>query len=300
MNNFEPILAIDLGQSGCRILMPDGTRLELDEFYEPKSEIVSKVEQIFVRLGNVRADTVLLSLTGLNGRVHSTQELTSIANKYTRCSKLACCDDGFAWNLGALAGENGAIIAAGGGAVAVGRNNQKFSHVDGKGYELGDQGSAYWIGIESLRLAIKSKEGRAEETKLVKLAEDFFGDLTSLPHKKLTSIQLHSSCIKFAENIFTLIEKDELATKILIRAADELANSVIAACKKVDLKDAQVCSVGGLFKNDWFSQTFEERVKVKEKSYTVISPKGDALAGLALIPKQLLGINNQLLEWCKI
>jgi glucosamine kinase len=299
VNNFESVLAIDLGQSGSRVLLPNGSRVKLEQFYEPKTDLVFVVEQILEKIEDTKADLVLLSLTGLNGRVHSIEKFGAVAKQYTNCNIVAVCDDGLAWNLGALAGEDGAIIAAGGGAVAVARHGENFAHVDGMGYELGDQGSAYWIGIESLRLAIKAKEGRAEKTQLVDIAEDYFGDILELPHKKLTPIELHSKCIQFAEKTFSLINKDEQLTNILTCAVEELANSATAVAQNVNLTEAKISPVGGLFNNPWFADLFKQKVLEINNRNQIVVPKGDALDGLMLIPQQLMGINNKLIGWCK-
>lgn len=301
MNNLGSALAIDLGQSGSRIQLPSGERVDSRVFYEPKTNLVNAVEEIIKNIGNLKVETVCLSLTGLHGEVLLEKQLGEVCFQLTGSLKVAVCDDGLAWNLGALNGENGAIIAAGGGAVAVSRNDHKFAHVDGKGFELGDQGSAYWIGINSLRLAIKSKEGRAPETDLIKVAEDFFGSLLDLPKRKFTANQIHTLCIQFSEKVFELCERDEQATEILKSAAQELSLSAHAAASRVDLagKDNVIIPVGGLFNNAWLKTQFKNFAISLDPTVKVGEPKGDALDGLMLLPRELDQVNNNLLKWWK-
>jgi glucosamine kinase len=300
VNKFGSILAIDLGQSGSRVLTPAGDKNWLPNFYEPKTDILLKIEELFQKIEKAQVENVYLSLTGLNGKVHSVAQIGELAKKYTNCKTVAVCDDGLAWNLGALNGADGAIIAAGGGAVAVGRNRDEFSHIDGKGFELGDQGSAYWIGLKGLRFAIKSLEGRAENTKIIELAQDHFGNLLELPHRKLTANELHTECIQLAEKIFLLIEHDKVATSILEEAATELALSALAAAEQVELTDKKITAVGGLFKNDWFAQKFREKVLNNDPHAEVVDSLGDAIDGLLLLPQELAGKNNKLLGWWQI
>jgi len=300
VNRFGSILAIDLGQSGSRVLTPAGDKTWLPNFYEPKTDILLKIEELFQNLEITQIENVHLSLTGLNGKVHSVAQIGELARKYTNCKTVAVCDDGLAWNLGALNGADGAIIAAGGGAVAVGRKRDEFSHIDGKGFELGDQGSAYWIGIRSLRFAIKSLEGRAEDTKIIELAQDHFGDLLELPHRKMTANEIHTECIQLAEKIFSLIDLDSVATSILEAAATELALSALAASEKVSLVDKKITAVGGLFKNDWFAKKFKEKILTEDPQAEVIDPLGDAIDGLLLLPQELAGRNNKLLGWWQV
>lgn len=299
MNKIESVLAIDLGQSGSRVKLPSGERLDTEFFYEPKTPLTTSVEKIIKNIGKVPADMVCLSLTGLHGYVELEEELGEVCNQLTGCSQVAVCDDGLAWNLGALQGQDGAIIAAGGGAVAVARSGNKFAHIDGKGYELGDQGSSYWIGIRSLRVAIKSKEGRAPETRLVEIAEEYFGSLIDLPKKKYSSNKLHSKCIQFSERVFALSDQDKEATDILDRAALELATSAVASLKKVGLREqgSLVAPVGGLFRNNWLKARFITHLSNLDSSAVVIDPKGDALDGLLLLHKNLNKVNDSLLKW---
>lgn len=301
MNNFDSVLAIDLGQSGSRIQLPSGERVDSAVFYEPKSNLVNAVEEIIKNIGNLQVETVCLSLTGLHGEVVLEEQLGEACLQLTGSSQVAVCDDGLAWNLGALNGENGAIIAAGGGAVAVSRNGHKFAHIDGKGFELGDQGSSYWIGINSLRLAIKSKEGRAPATKLIEVAEEFFGSLIDLPKRKYTSNQIHTLCIQFSEKVFELCERDEQATEILKNAARELSLTARAAASRVALagKDNVIIPVGGLFNNAWLKTQFKNFAISFDPTVKVSEPKGDAIDGLMLLPRELARVNNNLLKWWK-
>ena len=300
MNKYGSFLAIDLGQSGSKVLTPAGEKKWLQNFYQPKTDILLKIEELFREIKIDKVENVFFSLTGLNGKVHSVAQIGELARKYTSCKTVAVCDDGLAWNLGALNGSDGAIIAAGGGAVAVGRKRDKFSHIDGKGFELGDQGSAYWIGLKSLRFAIKSFEGRAENTKIIDLAQEHFGNLLELPHKHLAANELHTGCIHLAEKIFSLIEHDKIATSILEEAATELALSALAAAEKVGLSDKKITAVGGLFQNKWFAQKFKEKIFSKEPHAEVVDALGDALDGLLLLPQELAGKNNELLGWWQI
>jgi N-acetylglucosamine kinase-like BadF-type ATPase len=299
VNRFESVLALDLGQSGSRILLPTGEKIRLQNYYEPKSDLGIVLAEIFDQLGSVNVDAVILGLTGLHGEVHSVEKLGLVCSQKTNCRQVAICDDGLAWNLGALSGKNGTIIAAGGGTVAVSRNGEKFGHIDGKGYELGDQGSAYWIGLKSVRLAIKSFENRAPKTQLVDLAENFFGSLIDLPKKKLSSNQLHTQCIEFAEKVFQLIEIDDEATKILKSASLELAASAIAASKLVNLSGETnlIVPVGGIFQNQWLLNEFSKNVSKLDVGTQIKNQSGDALDGLIRIPTELLNVNNNLLKW---
>lgn len=299
MNTAGLVVAVDLGQSGSRVLLPSGQKINLQNHYEPKSDLGVVLSEILEGINLIEIDTVILGLTGLHGEVHSVDKLALICHKKTKCKQVAICDDGLAWNLGALSGSNGTVIAAGSGVVSVSRNGEIFGHIDGKGYELGDQGSAYWIGLKSLRLAIKSLENRAPETRLVELAQGFFGSLVDLPKKKLSSSQLHFQCLEFAEKVFSLVEIDSAATKILESAASELATSAISVSKLVGLsgKENVIVPVGGLFQNSWLHKEFSKNVFRLDEEAQIKDQAGDALDGLIRIPTELSKLSNKLLKW---
>ena len=60
---------------------------------------------------------------------------------------------------GAAEGEPGIVVIAGTGAAVYGRNaNGDSARVDGRGYLLGDQGSAFWIGLQGLTSIITATD----------------------------------------------------------------------------------------------------------------------------------------------
>ena len=67
--------------------------------------------------------------------------------------------DGVAACLGAHAGQDGGIVIAGTGSVALLRHDKRVTTIGGRGFILGDDGSGAWIGREVLRRALRVLDG---------------------------------------------------------------------------------------------------------------------------------------------
>ena len=66
--------------------------------------------------------------------------------------------DADAARCGAFLGRPGIVVIAGTGSVALGWDGERFAFAGGHGFLLGDEGSAYWIGREAVRAALRFHE----------------------------------------------------------------------------------------------------------------------------------------------
>jgi glucosamine kinase len=58
----------------------------------------------------------------------------------------------------AFLGAPGVVVIAGTGSAALGWDGERFARAGGHGFLLGDEGSAYWIGREAVRAALRFQE----------------------------------------------------------------------------------------------------------------------------------------------
>lgn len=71
---------------------------------------------------------------------------------------------------------DGVLLAVGTGSIAAYRNKLgEIAFVGGKGYLIGDEGSAYWIGAESIRRSIRFFEEKNQDEMLGSLLKKFYG-----------------------------------------------------------------------------------------------------------------------------
>lgn len=83
--------------------------------------------------------------------------------------------------LGAHAGEDGAIIIVGTGVHGCEVFNKNIFHVGGWGFPHGDEGGGAWLGMEAVRITLKSVDGRSYVTPLCEaVLEKFENDVTAL------------------------------------------------------------------------------------------------------------------------
>ena len=184
---------------------------------------------------------------------------------------------------GALAGETGIIVLAGTGSVAYGemqvnQNSIWQARIGGTGYLFGDEGSGFWIGKESLRLAIHMEErdlpdGEAFRTALLThfkrdhlkaIAEDFYAGLIS-----------RDQLASFTTRVDRLAKQgDEIALSFLQQAAANLAELAEATAIKLGAtrRRIQVSYGGGVFNSKLLLRQFKATVKELLPKAQVVAP----------------------------
>lgn len=151
---------------------------------------------------------------------------------------------------GALAGEEGILLIAGTGSIAISKFKNKYQRCGGWGYLFGDEGSAYWIALELFKHYTYQVDGREPRTQLVTLLKEhckFTDDydliyyVTNILEKDRTKIAAHA--ILLGE----LIEvKDPVGDLILEKLAKQLARLINSLTINFENK-VKVSYVGGVF-----------------------------------------------------
>jgi N-acetylglucosamine kinase-like BadF-type ATPase len=77
-------------------------------------------------------------------------------------------------------GGVGIVVVAGTGSVAYGRDGQREARSGGWGYLLGDEASAYWLGLAAVRQGIRGLDGRGPESTLYERIRQRLGVETPL------------------------------------------------------------------------------------------------------------------------
>jgi glucosamine kinase len=145
-----------------------------------------------------------------------------------------------AWATATGAGPGIAVISGTGSNVfGVGRSGRAW-RAGGWGHLLGDEGSGYWLGIQSIKAALRDREASGPSTALSELVPAFFGApsveaLASLVYSKpLTKGQIAALATETAR----LAEQgDAVARELFSRAAAELADQVAAVINRTGLAE---------------------------------------------------------------
>jgi N-acetylglucosamine kinase-like BadF-type ATPase len=160
----------------------------------------------------------------------------------------------------------GVVLIAGTGSVAYAEHREQRVRMGGDGYILGDEGSAYAIGLAALKLMARTFDGRVREDETTALAarhfdivdrddmlEAFYGAPLDVAHVAA----LAPSIVAFAG------KGNRVSTKIVQAAAQELGDLVRAIVRATDLTDhSPAIALGGglLRENSMLSYLLETRI----------------------------------------
>jgi len=149
--------------------------------------------------------------------------------------------------------RQGIVILAGTGSIAYGADGTRTVRAGGYGFLLADEGSAYWLGHQALRLAVRASDGRGPQTALLPLLfaaleVESVGDL--IPRVYERGLPKHRIAA-LAPNVERAREQgDPLAAELIERGAQELALAVGAVAGQLDFggRPFPVVVAGGAFK----------------------------------------------------
>lgn len=158
--------------------------------------------------------------------------------------------------VGAMGKEFGVVLIGGTGAMAFGIDHEgRTARADGWGYLLGDEGSAYWIGIEILRSALRAHDGRGPATVLLPLLLKQLkigrpDDLVEWAYQGNSSVATVASLSRLA--FVAAMQGDRVAMDVIRRAGTSLGQTAVAVVRRLNLEneDFPIAAVGGLFQGD--------------------------------------------------
>ena len=303
MDTGKSSLYVDVGQTGSRVLSSKTEgKTSINVGFSPDSSIEEVVRGVLERLDNPEAQTVILSLTGLRGKVPELSGLASVCTALTGCSELGVCDDGLAWSMGSLGGGDGVAGAVGGGVVAVSKLGNRFSHVDGNGSDFGDSGGAYWLGNKGIRAAIRGIEGSGEITQLSEMFLARHGDHGDFVRQVVSKSDVHQTSIDFAPAVLEAAQDgDGQALEIIEIGASRLSVVAFAAASGTGFGDDQtrIALGGGLMNNDLYRGVVGQKIKARNSAFLVMQPQGDALDGLQYFDRGSKEDISTLMAWWK-
>jgi glucosamine kinase len=157
-----------------------------------------------------------------------------------------------AWATATGAGPGvGVIAGTGSNVLGVGPDGRAW-RAGGWGHLLGDEGSGYWLGIESIKAALRDREASGPETALSQAAPAFFGapSVEALASRVYSKPLTKGEIAAFAIETAKLAERgDAVARELYERGARELGAQVAAVIRQTGLRGAfPVGLIGGAFK----------------------------------------------------
>jgi glucosamine kinase len=152
----------------------------------------------------------------------------------------------------------GAISGTGSNVFGVGRPHNPEDWVGrpwragGWGHLLGDEGSGYWLGIQSIKAALRDREASGPETALTQAAVEFFAapSVEALASHVYAKPLTKSEIAAFATETSKVAERgDGVARELYERGARELGEQIAAVIRQTGLAgDFPVGLIGSAFK----------------------------------------------------
>jgi len=195
--------------------------------------------------------------------------------------------------VGGAGRRYGVVLVAGTGAIAYGVNAQgETRRADGWGYLLGDEGSAYWIGRQGLRAALRAYDGRGPDTALSRLLVSALGITQASDWVErayaggfgATQVAALAPLVRDAAR-----DGDAVASDIVQVAGERLSRTLGAVIRGLGMNDEHfpVVLAGGLFQVKGLVREAVvaslERLAPRARA---IAPQHDAAYGAALLAMQ--------------
>ena len=205
--------------------------------------------------------------------------------------------EGFAWFLtndietaltGALNGNDGILVIAGTGSIAMLKQNESLTRIGGWGYMIGDEGSAYWLAKKMLAAFSKMADGRLPQTALYGILKEALNLAETADIISYVALTLENKREKIAELTPYLSQaaslQDEVALQIFDEAAKELALMVNVLANQSKADKVMASYVGGVFKSgDFFMSSL---IKYLDSKVLLIAPMGTPCDGAYLLAKK--------------
>jgi glucosamine kinase len=152
------LLGVDAGGSGTRVVVLEGGQVMPQPDGPPMNALLTTgfAEQLRRIIAAVGPAAAGVGLPGVRVTGQARQLGQALAGK-AGCP-VHVTGDADPARYGAFLGAPGIVVIAGTGSVALGWDGERFAYAGGHGFLLGDEGSAYWIGREAVRAALRWQE----------------------------------------------------------------------------------------------------------------------------------------------
>lgn len=200
---------------------------------------------------------------------------------------------------GATAGRNdGVLIIAGGGSIGYCSVGESEFVAGGYGHILGDEGSAYWIGIAAIKAGIRHSDRRGPSTVLHDRVLRYYGETSFWGIKK----RIHADKIGRDDiaNAARLVDEaasegDAVAQHILQQAGAELGQLAISVLKQLEASGRRsevrhVYPTGGVFQSaQWVRLSMAETLRDYDPAVEVRPPLYPPIVGTLFLAARELG-----------
>ncbi|MBO0819418.1 MAG: hypothetical protein J2P26_01055 [Nocardiopsaceae bacterium] len=250
MDNVSPrgrLAGIDAGGSATRVVvLAEGEPSPLPDAPPLNAVLTPRVADRLLELIEAAApDAAGIGLPG----VRTAGTADELSETLTRRAGIPVrvTDDGTTSVLGAFGGGPGIVVHAGTGSGGCGWDGARWARAGGRGYLLGDEGSAYWLGRAAVNAALRWEDGTGGSEAIAKaVAGAAGGPLPDFVRKIYTYPSERTILTPLASTVTTVAAAgDEAALALAREAAAHLA--ALASALRRRLGDSlPVCGTGGV------------------------------------------------------
>jgi N-acetylglucosamine kinase-like BadF-type ATPase len=254
-------------------------------------------DAIYRALDSARLTPSKVTATGLGmagaARPDDVLKIREMASRIGPFRNLLITHDAEAALVGGVGRRHGAVLIAGTGAIAYAVNALgETARADGWGYLMGDEGSAYWIGLEGLKAIARAHDDRGPATTLTARILDHFGvaDLDRL----VKPVYAEEFGVPQLAGLAPLVRQaaqqgDRVAELILRDAGQRLSAALRAVIRRLNMTDEvfDVLLLGGVLRvRDLVWETVATDLARAAPRATIVEPRHDAAFGAALLAMQ--------------
>ena len=233
---------------------------------------------------------ICAGLAGYGNDKSIRHKIESIANEAFQGIPYVLYNDAQIALAGALNNEEGILVIAGTGSIALSKYQNNLYRAGGWGYMLGDEGSAYWIAKQLLEEYTMQCDGRSQKGDVVKalkqyckLEDDY--DIISYVSNVLKNER--NKIASLAKIVYELAKKkDPVSLRIYDQAGYHIA-SLINALARDDKHIYKASYIGGVFKAG--NLILEPIQKYLKKNILLHEPYHDPAYGAILLAKEKFG-----------
>lgn len=208
--------------------------------------------------------------------------------------RFACGNDMICGWAGSLGCADGINLVAGTGSIGYGERDGVAARVGGWGEVFGDEGSAYWIGIQALNAFTRMSDGRLARGPLhrrfreaLDLAEDLDLCARVMGERGMTRDQIAALSTLVRD---TAHAGDQVALDILVKAAEELAAMAVALRRTLRFRAEERALLswsGGVLTRERVVRD-ALRGRLDPQEFEIIEPRHDPGHGAALYAAHLM------------
>jgi len=210
--------------------------------------------------------------------------------------RFRCDNDMVCGWAGSLGGEDGINVISGTGSMTYGERAGARARVGGWGELIGDEGSAYWIGVRGLRAFSQMSDGRRRPGPLLDVVRARLELAADVDLIDLVTHRWRGERAQVAALAPLVVEAarqgDPGAGEILDDAAAELATLVAATRQRLGYGPGEPVPVsysGGVFGADQIRRAFTRALAGRSVDYQVRAPLFSPVLGAALYAARLAG-----------